>query len=1130
MLHLISGTAILSKGRAGGALGPPAIKIDLGTIYITEHVLAQMGDSLWTTSRVRECVQTSPEPPVTARLQTITATFWDRGLHAWREFALIPALDASIHVSVRRAQVVPFELSAAGDRNALAVTVSSFLCDTVVALVGSPSTAAPETLVITNGTDVSFGIQWLEAPPVAAVMTTAEARVLNPPEHARSYTSVWSGDRPGTGHARSMLGSDQAWSAGQNEQGQCLDMDVGERMQIYGVVISGRGHTGQDQKVTRVDVAVADKPQGPYTYCGEYECDTANEHEQRKVAFKGGAVAGRYVRLSPKAWQSHVSMRCGKASALLLPLPNIYPLGLKRFALARDFALTFTLCINRCGLLVAGQAVCQGNLSRTGTDAATLHIPEQGDTLKFRLQISGCEWSRLYRVTRGVAGKGAPMRVPTSDGGAVLIRVDVSGRVATLRPAFVFNNHLPESVEIELSCAVGQGRSSKKKLIRPGDTANFYHFGGGGVRIESLRCECEGGSHSFQSRGAFALEFMHGKEVQDPTKVKLLHDQAGQIYMTCHIVFDEGPYGATLFSDLWLVNRVKLPLLVFAPGKWAGQCWPSLQPPTTVCSLSAGSVECVHVSIPDLGFADKHKINVARVGQGALPLGAGQSLHFTVERGCGQFRRTRILTIGELVAMGEPREVDLWTMSVSVPRVAIKFCDMDTGRVCDTPSQAEHWPQRKFLSGDLMQIVVDGLNLECSAGSSAQQGAIAAARVKRPVTVTVHDLRKAQSTAVLAINQVDLSGTLSQTPRTAATPQPIPEISISAAVECVSGSIDDVFLLRTLAVQHNLMAVWQELDNEPGAGGAAPTASASGFLRALRNEHGPDPSVQMLIRDFKLTGNPPNKQISINLDFQRNTDWILPQVAELSVLPKGSYPGQGGWRAQSITLCGVAGNVDSLVFRVQQEATDHLKGSAFALIFRQVLPRLNQVLKIGGAAAAKSGGVKKGGATAAGATLAVAAGGMAIPVVAGVAGVVVARGAAKRAVSSAAERGRIAQGRRADDSFRPGDFATGAAMNAKDAVGSTLDTVAGGVKSLFGSSAEARWVWEDSKGPLGKAAYRLNKGRWNKGSFSTVAAELAQQSGPNARRRVVVRYMEHDSEREQEFPDARTAAEFLRRK
>jgi hypothetical protein len=36
---------------------------------------------------------------------------------------------------------------------------------------------------------------------------------LNPPEEARHYSSVWDGDAIGSGHARSMLDSQQAWSA-----------------------------------------------------------------------------------------------------------------------------------------------------------------------------------------------------------------------------------------------------------------------------------------------------------------------------------------------------------------------------------------------------------------------------------------------------------------------------------------------------------------------------------------------------------------------------------------------------------------------------------------------------------------------------------------------------------------------------------------------------------------------------------------------------------------------------------------------------------------------------------------------------------------------------------------------------
>ena len=48
-----------------------------------------------------------------------------------------------------------------------------------------------------------------------------------PSEHARTYSSVYSGDAIGTGHARSMLDSLQAWSASQNAPGEWMQIDLG---------------------------------------------------------------------------------------------------------------------------------------------------------------------------------------------------------------------------------------------------------------------------------------------------------------------------------------------------------------------------------------------------------------------------------------------------------------------------------------------------------------------------------------------------------------------------------------------------------------------------------------------------------------------------------------------------------------------------------------------------------------------------------------------------------------------------------------------------------------------------------------------------------------------------------------
>ena len=83
---------------------------------------------------------------------------------------------------------------------------------------------------------------------------------LDPPEEARSYSSVWDSNEIGEGHARSALGSAQAWSAARNEAGEWAVLDAGSELQLVGVVVAGRQHSHTEQCVTKLRVEVRTTP------------------------------------------------------------------------------------------------------------------------------------------------------------------------------------------------------------------------------------------------------------------------------------------------------------------------------------------------------------------------------------------------------------------------------------------------------------------------------------------------------------------------------------------------------------------------------------------------------------------------------------------------------------------------------------------------------------------------------------------------------------------------------------------------------------------------------------------------------------------------------------------------------
>ena len=143
-------------------------------------------------------------------------------------------------------------------------------------------------------------------------------RVLNPPEEARQYSSVWEGDPIGEGHARSMLDSPQGWSAGQNFVGEWMVIDAGNVVRLIGIVVMTRGDSGfwphvAEQLVETLRVEVSDDgvawrevSAGLDTGLKPWEDPTRQAHLRLPTE-----VRARLVRLTVLAWHAHISLRAG---------------------------------------------------------------------------------------------------------------------------------------------------------------------------------------------------------------------------------------------------------------------------------------------------------------------------------------------------------------------------------------------------------------------------------------------------------------------------------------------------------------------------------------------------------------------------------------------------------------------------------------------------------------------------------------------------------------------------------------------------------------------------------------------------------------------------------------------------
>eukprot|EP01046_Picozoa_sp_COSAG06_P065559 COSAG06_NODE_16158_length_1018_cov_0.770403_2_plen_267_part_01 len=157
---------------------------------------------------------------------------------------------------------------------------------------------------------LQLGGQYIQELGQRYIKLFSEVTEENPSEQSRAYSGVHNGSAVGSGYARSMLDSAQAWAAAHNDREQWMIIDAGRRIRLSGIVVMG-SRTDEHEKVTRVSISVADdKEAGPWRHCGNYDCRPNRRDEKRRVELDAPAE-GRFVKLNPLAWDNRISMRCG---------------------------------------------------------------------------------------------------------------------------------------------------------------------------------------------------------------------------------------------------------------------------------------------------------------------------------------------------------------------------------------------------------------------------------------------------------------------------------------------------------------------------------------------------------------------------------------------------------------------------------------------------------------------------------------------------------------------------------------------------------------------------------------------------------------------------------------------------
>jgi hypothetical protein len=132
--------------------------------------------------------------------------------------------------------------------------------------------------------------------------------LINPDEQARTYSSVYSDNGKGTGHARSMLNSPQAWSAKHNADGEWMQIDLAEEKCIRGVVVQGR-FGAYMQAVTQFSVSHSIDGVAFEEVEQTFQYPKQNFDESEAIIFACGPVKARYIKFTVQKWESHASMR-----------------------------------------------------------------------------------------------------------------------------------------------------------------------------------------------------------------------------------------------------------------------------------------------------------------------------------------------------------------------------------------------------------------------------------------------------------------------------------------------------------------------------------------------------------------------------------------------------------------------------------------------------------------------------------------------------------------------------------------------------------------------------------------------------------------------------------------------------
>ncbi len=133
----------------------------------------------------------------------------------------------------------------------------------------------------------------------------------NPPEDLRSYSSVFTNDPIGTGHARSMLNSLQGWTAQIGKDGEWLEINLKNVKTISGIIIQKRLNENQYVITYKVSYSLdnIDFKNIEKTFNGVITNPITEN--QKFYDYVPIYIRAQHIRVYPQTYNSKISMRIG---------------------------------------------------------------------------------------------------------------------------------------------------------------------------------------------------------------------------------------------------------------------------------------------------------------------------------------------------------------------------------------------------------------------------------------------------------------------------------------------------------------------------------------------------------------------------------------------------------------------------------------------------------------------------------------------------------------------------------------------------------------------------------------------------------------------------------------------------